>query len=110
MSLQPMEFIRRFSLHILPKGFVRIRHYGILSSLRKQQTLPIIHEQLGSEYTPGEDKDWKQICTDHLNYNATQCPVCKKDAMITILVFDRRGPPEASLIASRARLQALSKD
>lgn len=29
MTLQGMEFVRRFSLHILPKGFVRIRHYGI---------------------------------------------------------------------------------
>jgi hypothetical protein len=32
MPLQTSEFIRRFSLHILPRGFVRIRHYGILSS------------------------------------------------------------------------------
>lgn len=35
MQLEAMEFIRRFSLHILPKGFVRIRHYGILSSTSK---------------------------------------------------------------------------
>jgi hypothetical protein len=35
MSLEPREFIRRFSLHVLPKGFMRIRHYGILSSSRK---------------------------------------------------------------------------
>ena len=32
MTLSNVEFIRRFSLHILPKRFVRIRHYGILSS------------------------------------------------------------------------------
>lgn len=42
MTLDAVEFIRRFSLHILPKGFMRIRHYGILSSSRKQKTLPVI--------------------------------------------------------------------
>ena len=31
LSLSEEEFIRRFSLHILPRGFTRIRHYGILS-------------------------------------------------------------------------------
>ena len=35
MTLEGPEFIRRFALHILPKGFVRIRHYGILSSTSK---------------------------------------------------------------------------
>ncbi len=48
LTLQANEFIRRFSMHILPKAFPRIRHYGILSSRRKQKTLPQIHQQLGS--------------------------------------------------------------
>ena len=32
MTLAPSEFIRRFLLHVLPKGFHRIRHYGLLAS------------------------------------------------------------------------------
>ena len=32
MTLAPLEFIRRFLLHVLPKGFHRIRHYGLLAS------------------------------------------------------------------------------
>ena len=37
MTLGAMEFLRRFFLHVLPKGFVRIRHYGLLSNhFRKQ--------------------------------------------------------------------------
>jgi Putative transposase len=32
MTLAPAEFIRRFLLHVLPKGFHRIRHYGLLAS------------------------------------------------------------------------------
>lgn len=31
MTLDVMEFVCRFAMHILPKGFVRVRHYGILS-------------------------------------------------------------------------------
>ena len=45
MQLEAMEFIRRFSMHILPKGFVRIRHYGILSSTSKQRCAEAIKAQ-----------------------------------------------------------------
>jgi hypothetical protein len=99
MTLDAIEFLRRFSLHILPKGFIRIRHYGILSSKRKQKTLPIIHQQLNSRYEKTETKNWKQISMD-LNYNPDCCPVCKKQTMITILSFDRRGPPDITSIRS----------
>jgi Putative transposase len=40
MTVAPGEFIRRFMLHVLPKGFHRIRHYGLLaSSCSKAETL-----------------------------------------------------------------------
>lgn len=107
MTLPAMEFMRRFSLHILPKGFMRIRHYGILSSKRKQKTLPLIHEQLNSRYQKMESKDWKQISTD-LNYNPDCCPVCKKQTMITILSFDRRGPPDLNFIQSFIKMKPVA--
>jgi hypothetical protein len=97
MVLDMGEFIRRFSLHILPKGFMRIRHYGILSSSRKQKSLPVIHQQLNSEYQVEEKKNWKEISTD-LGFNPDCCPSCKLLTMITVLTFDRRGPPDAGLI------------
>ena len=99
MTLNAMEFVRRFSLHILPKGFMRIRHYGILSSSRKQNALPLIHQQLNSEYLVTTKKDWKQISAD-LGFNPDCCPVCKQQTMITILSFDRRGPPDNAMIQS----------
>src|SRR5680860_271087 len=48
LRLSDGEFIRRFALHVLPKGFVRIRHYGILSSSKKKRLLPRIAAQIGS--------------------------------------------------------------
>ena len=41
ICLNDAEFIRRFALHILSKGFVRIRHYGILSSTLKKVIITI---------------------------------------------------------------------
>jgi hypothetical protein len=41
MSLQVHEFLRRFLLHVLPKGFVRIRHFGFLSARNRSTLLPV---------------------------------------------------------------------
>jgi hypothetical protein len=46
LTLDAMEFVRRFSLHILPKSFVRIGHYGILSSTSKLKSINEIRKQL----------------------------------------------------------------
>src|SRR5262249_56028545 len=40
MTLSLDEFLRRFLLHLLPKGFVRIRHFGFLASRHRAQLLP----------------------------------------------------------------------
>ena len=98
MTSQAIEFIRRLSLHILTKGFMRIRHYGILSSRRKLQVLPLLHQQLESRYEFPEEKHWKQISTERLGYNPDACPVCKQLSMITLFTFDRRGPPDKEMI------------
>ena len=46
---------------------MRIRHYGILSSSRKQHVLPLLHQQLESRYEYPEEKRWKQISTEQLD-------------------------------------------
>ncbi|PKQ60198.1 IS91 family transposase, partial [Labilibaculum filiforme] len=98
VSLSDGEFIRRFSLHILPKGFTRIRHYGILSSSLKQEILPILHEQLGSITICLEQKSKHRIC-----------PTCKKGELITIRYFDNRGPPKNIKALDTSIIQAIVK-
>ena len=39
MTLDTMEFLRRFLQHVLPKGFMKIRHYGLLANRQRQQKL-----------------------------------------------------------------------
>jgi Putative transposase len=41
MSLDAVEFIRRFLLHVLPAGFVKIRHFGLLANRNRRQALAL---------------------------------------------------------------------
>ncbi len=49
MTLSLDEFLRRFLLHLLPKGFVRIRHFGFLANRRRTTLLPLCHRLLDAE-------------------------------------------------------------
>jgi len=88
MTLDALEFIRRFAMHILPKAFVRIRHYGILSSTTKAKCAVQIKEQLPKILKTQSNRPLPQA------YNPKECPCCKKETMLAILRFNRRGPPE----------------
>jgi len=83
LGLSDAEFIRRFSLHVLPKGFVRIRHYGFLSSSRKKTILPLLTAEIGR---PAPKEKPPPILH-------RRCPRCKEGTLVTVLMFDGRGPP-----------------
>lgn len=100
MTLEALEFIRRFAMHILPKGFVRIRHYGIVSSTSKAACAAVIKEQLPQVLHNTKPK--KEI------YNPLQCPGCKKQTMQTLLRFNRRGPPDDWKQMAKNILECLS--
>ena len=48
MTLSPEEFLRRFLLHVLPSGFHRIRHYGLLSNGSRKVSLAAVRQLLGA--------------------------------------------------------------
>jgi len=52
MTLSLDEFLRRFLLHLLPKGFVRIRHFGVLANRRRATLLPLCSQLLGAVPSP----------------------------------------------------------
>jgi hypothetical protein len=92
MKLDADEFIRRFLLHILPKGFLKVRYYGIFTnkcrklnvetakSLLGQETLDKIEEALhdGEQVWEKQDTVWEEIRECINNYRKPNCPVCKK--------------------------------
>jgi hypothetical protein len=99
MPLVGTEFLRRFCMHILPKGFVRIRHYGLLSTARRTE-LRELQLAFGIN-TPRvrEKKNWKEVCRQHLNYDPDICPQCGKGHMSTIELFYAPRPPPLPLAA-----------
>jgi hypothetical protein len=89
MSLSNHEFIRRFSQHILPKAFVRIRHYGILSSTWKRGKLQEVQRKM----THNSTRTTVQGITPKTTQKG-QCWCCKKHTLEMVCVFDKRGPPQ----------------
>lgn len=87
MTLDNLEFIRRFSMHILPKGLVRIRHFGILGSSAKSLAIPFIHRELGIPVPEPEPRVMEV-------YNPRYCPCCQKESMVSIQRIPKRGPPK----------------
>lgn len=85
LKLSTREFIRRFSLHVLPKQFTRIRHYGILSSGWKKEKLPALQKSLA---TVPIALDEEKPAPQH-----RRCPCCKKGNLVTAMTFGQRGPP-----------------
>src|SRR5207302_8448744 len=57
MTLSLDEFLRRFLLHLLPEGFVRIRNFGFLANRKRATTLPLCFQLLGSAATPPTEQD-----------------------------------------------------
>jgi hypothetical protein len=77
MELHYAEFIRRFLMHVLPKGLMRIRHYGLLSNRCRKTSLDIIRQALTK---PAVLKD-KVKKEEHPVY---PCPKCHKGHLVFI--------------------------
>jgi len=96
MTLDPAEFIRRFLLHVLPKGFHRIRHYGLLASTGRKANIARVRELLAApqprDECGGSDSADAAAPTDW----RPPCPCCG-GRMIIIETFERgnaaRAPP-----------------
>src|SRR3546814_8155997 len=87
MTLAADEFIRRFLLHALPRGFHRIRHYGLLASARRKYHLERARRLLSVAPSPDDDQP-ADLKAQPL------CPCCG-GTMIIIEVFERRYLPRA---------------
>ncbi|MEK6289153.1 MAG: IS91 family transposase [Acidobacteriota bacterium] len=111
MTLAACEFIRRFLLHVLPDGFVRIRHYGLLSNCHRNEKLALCR-QLIAESQPVEDLsaepvpterlagDWKKRYELLTGESLEMCPLCHNGRMLRVQLLEpgaqlaRRFQPE----------------
>ena len=94
MTLPVDEFLRRFLLHILPKGFVRIRNFGFLANRRRATLLPLCFQSLGS--TPEPQTEQHASSTED-SPNLYRCPKCggpmKVIERLTAAEIQLRSPP-----------------
>jgi hypothetical protein len=88
-----LEFLRRFLLHLLPKGFVRIRHFGFLASRRRGALLPLCFQCLGSDPDVPETQAAETA-------GLWKCPKCGGPMIVVLRVNAPKWlprPPPASL-------------
>jgi hypothetical protein len=103
MTLSLDEFLRRFLLHLLPKGFVRIRHFGFLAHRRKARLLPLCFAALDSVPAPTE----AEASTTHPLSPLGICPNCGAPMVVierlTAAQLQLRSPPIWVTVAAWSR-------
>jgi hypothetical protein len=109
LSLAAEEFLRRFLLHVLPKGFVRIRHYGLLASINVATKLARCRQLLGEEAPPTPpSKTWIDRMVEWTGEDPMRCPQCQgllerrplpKSAAATCLPAATAAEPRSAQVA-----------
>lgn len=105
MTLDAQEFIRRFLLHILPPGFMRIRHFGFLANRVKNRNIRQCRELIGGSCKPPERTDGGplELLKKLMGIDLTKCPSCQNGTMVLIQEL-----PGASPYRRRRRNPTLS--
>jgi Putative transposase/Transposase zinc-binding domain len=102
VTISVEEFLRRFLLHVLPKGFVRIRHFGILSTRNRSVLLPLCRELIAAEPPPQGRPDARRLPATRYE-GLWQCPICGGPMQLlerlTAAQLRLRSPPPASPVA-----------
>ena len=95
MTLSCEEFIRRFMLHVVPPGFMRIRHFGFLSNRLQKILLPVCRKLLGSVEKGDVSKEtravhWYDIIEKLTGRDPLVCGACGKGRLELIGEFPRK--------------------
>jgi hypothetical protein len=93
-TLGAEEFLRRFLLHVLPKGYQRIRHYGFLANRRKGTGLARCRRLLGlpPDLPAPPDTTTRQLLLDLAGIDPTRCPACGRGTLRIIGLLPPLGP------------------
>ena len=97
-TLDAQEFIRRFLLHVLPDGFMRIRHFGFLANRAKKQNLSRCRELLGLNPALPEvpKKSPQDLMVELTGVDLSRCPACKKGTMVIVAELPKPRPWDSS--------------
>jgi hypothetical protein len=101
MTLATSEFIRRFLIHVLPQGFHRIRHYGLLASGTRADNIARAHLLLDAPMAQPEAGDTNCAEANEPKPLSHPCPCCG-GRMVIIETFQRGSSPRYRPAASTA--------
>ena len=95
MTLDALEFLRRFLLHVLPKGFVRIRYYGFLANRHRREQLARARELLAVPVAqPANETADADSAPQH------RCPLCRQGRMLLVETLEPLRPAAVVLFDS----------
>jgi Putative transposase len=86
-TVDSLEFIRRFLIHVLPKGFMKIRHFGFLANKRKKENVQLCRKLIGIDSRQPESakKTSSELMFDLTGIDITRCPCCREGTMIVVI-------------------------
>ena len=93
LPLDAHEFIRRFLLHVLPQGFMRIRHFGFLANRSKKQALAQCRKLLDLAWPSCPNPSAKDLLLKLTGIDLSRCPSCQKGTMIVVGELPRLSSP-----------------
>jgi len=102
MTLNAEEFIRRFLLHVLPRGFVKLRHFGFLANRGRRENIVLCRKLLAASSTAPPDLSPPPCHSDEAEIDAAdRCPRCKVGSMRMLEIL----LPQADEMAASAAIQ-----
>lgn len=90
MRLNPHEFMRRFLQHVLPAGFVRIRHGGFLGNKHRRGKIAQCRELLDAPAPVLESTNWQELFEKLTGQPVDQCQVCQRGRLIAFRLLPRQ--------------------
>lgn len=103
-TIEAVEFIRRFLLHALPKGLMRIRHYGFFANRCKKKNVQRCRELLGlsPELPELVKQSVQEMMLKLTGKDIMQCPCCKKGTMIAVAEIPEGSGPSAFALLNKS--------
>jgi hypothetical protein len=93
LTLDALEFIRRFAQHVLPQGFQKTRYYGIYATANKRKLIPKIRQSMGKAVWQTVVRTVCQIIILATGQNPNLCPCCGAQELIIALIAPVKYPP-----------------
>ena len=91
MALDANEFIRRFLLHVLPEGFMKIRYFGFLANTNKKECIPLLRKLIdpSAGLSQKTTETLQEMMLRLTGEDITCCPQCQKGRMVKVQMLPK---------------------